>query len=95
MPSPKNGAAIIYGKIQIIGAQGDTIPDCRKELLHVLKQAGYPEEEKDEEYDFEEEDTDTSEDDVNEGERRREEEVSRVQNKIPWNSIIKNDEEKE
>ena len=91
MPSPKGGAAIIYGKVQIFGGQNETLGECYQQLMKILKSAGYPEsepaevEEDDDGYEIEEE---------LEEKHVREEEDAKIkhqqqQEANPWSKLVR------
>lgn len=86
MPSPKGGAAIVFGKIQILGGQGESLDECRQELFKILKTAGYPEQEKDDDYD------DYDDDDEFDERAARAEEDAALKESVPWKNIIKKEE---
>ena len=89
MPSPKGGAAIVFGKIQVYGGQGESLDECRQELFKILKKAGYPEQDAPEEEDdfpFDDEE----EDEIDEVAARQQEDEE--QKEQPWKKIVGKEE---
>ena len=74
VPSPKGGAAIIYGKVQIVGGPGESLSVCREELMRVLKKVGYPEQEV---YERDDDDDDDIEEEMEEFESELEDKKAR------------------